>query len=125
MQKTIKIIILLIFLFVIGVFYISLTRDTNYNTSDLINKNSPDFNYVVDSTVRDFVKFDQTRCTKLDLQGCTSLTIEALACLANNAMNLPNLQCMDVSGCRIQGVCCFLKYFYTESYDCVCCDVIH
>ena len=46
MQKTIKIIILLIFLFVIGVFYISLTRDTNYNTSDLINKNSPEFKFI-------------------------------------------------------------------------------
>ncbi len=51
MQKTIKIIILLIFLFVIGVFYISLTRDTNYNTSDLINKNSPEFK---------FISFDET-----------------------------------------------------------------
>ena len=36
MQKIIKIIILFIFIFVIGIFYISLTRDTNYNTSSLI-----------------------------------------------------------------------------------------
>ena len=38
MQKIIKIIIIFIFLFVVGIFYISLTRDTNYNTSSLINK---------------------------------------------------------------------------------------
>ena len=43
MRKIIKIIILFIFLFVIGIFYISLTRDTNYNTSNLINKNTPEF----------------------------------------------------------------------------------
>ena len=43
MQKTVKIIILFIFVFVIGVFYIILTRDTNYNTSNLINKETPDF----------------------------------------------------------------------------------
>ena len=36
MQKIIKIVILFIFIFVIGIFYISLTRDTNYNTSSLI-----------------------------------------------------------------------------------------
>ena len=46
MQKIIKIIILLIFLFVIGIFYISLTRDTNYNTSSLINKNTPEFKII-------------------------------------------------------------------------------
>ena len=43
MQKIIKIIILFIFLFIIGIFYISLTRDTNYNTSNLINKETPEF----------------------------------------------------------------------------------
>ncbi len=43
MQKIIKIIIAFIFLFVIGIFYISLTRDTNYNTSSLINKETPEF----------------------------------------------------------------------------------
>ena len=46
MQKIIKIIILFIFLFVIGIFYISLTRDTNYNTSNLINKETPDFKII-------------------------------------------------------------------------------
>ena len=46
MQKIIKIIILFIFLFVIGIFYISLTRDTNYNTSSLINKEAPEFKVI-------------------------------------------------------------------------------
>ncbi len=46
MQKIIKIIILFIFLFVIGIFYISLTRDTNYNTSSLINKVTPEFKII-------------------------------------------------------------------------------
>ena len=46
MQKIIKIIILFIFFFVIGIFYISLTRDTNYNTSSLINKETPVFKII-------------------------------------------------------------------------------
>tara|TARA_B100001564_G_scaffold145844_1_gene122459 strand:+ start:137 stop:658 length:522 start_codon:yes stop_codon:yes gene_type:complete len=46
MQKIIKIIILFIFLFVIGIFYISLTRDINYNTSSLINKEMPKFKII-------------------------------------------------------------------------------
>ena len=46
MQKTIKIIILFIFMFLIGIFYISLTRDTNYNTSSLINKDTPEFKII-------------------------------------------------------------------------------
>ena len=46
MQKIIKIIILLIFLFVISIFYVSLTRDTNYNTSSLINKDTPEFQII-------------------------------------------------------------------------------
>ncbi len=46
MQKIIKIIIVFIFLFVIGIFYISLTRDTNYNTSSLINKDTPEFKII-------------------------------------------------------------------------------
>ena len=46
MQKIIKITILSIFLFVIGIFYISLTRDTNYNTSSLINKKTPEFEII-------------------------------------------------------------------------------
>ena len=43
MRNTVKIIIFVIFFFVIGVFYISLTRETNYNTSSLINKEVPKF----------------------------------------------------------------------------------
>ena len=43
MRNTIKIIIFVIFFFVIGVFYISLTRETNYSTSSLINKEVPQF----------------------------------------------------------------------------------
>ena len=46
MEKTIKIIILFIFLFVISIFYIGLTRDTNYNTSSLINKDIPEFQII-------------------------------------------------------------------------------
>ena len=46
MQKIIKIIILFVFLFVIGIFYISLTRDTNYNTSSLVNKETPEFKII-------------------------------------------------------------------------------
>ena len=46
MQKIIKIIISFIFLFVISIFYISLTRDTNYNTSSLINKETPEFKII-------------------------------------------------------------------------------
>ena len=46
MQKIIKIVILFIFIFVIGIFYISLSRDTNYNTSSLINKDIPEFKII-------------------------------------------------------------------------------
>ena len=46
MQKIIKTTILFIFLFIIGIFYISLTRDTNYNTSSLINKDTPEFKII-------------------------------------------------------------------------------
>ena len=46
MQKIIKIIILFIFLFAIGIFYASLTRDNNYNTSSLINKETPEFKII-------------------------------------------------------------------------------
>ena len=46
MQKIIKIIILFIFLFVLGIFYISLTSDTNYNTSSLVNKDTPEFKII-------------------------------------------------------------------------------
>ena len=65
MQKIIKIIILFIFLFVIGIFYISLTRDTNYNTSSLVNKDTPEFKIISfdDSnflTRDDIKKYDYT-----------------------------------------------------------------
>ena len=43
MRNTVKIFIVLIFFFIIGVFFISLNRDTNYNTSSLINKEVPQF----------------------------------------------------------------------------------
>ena len=43
MRNTVKIIIFVIFFFVISVFYISLTRETNYSTSSLINKEVPLF----------------------------------------------------------------------------------
>mgnify|MGYP001334265332 FL=1 len=43
MRNTFKIIIFVIFFFIIGIFYISLTRETNYNTSSLINKEVPQF----------------------------------------------------------------------------------
>ena len=46
MQKIIKIIILFIFIFVIAIFYTSLTRDTNYNTSSLINRETPEFKII-------------------------------------------------------------------------------
>jgi len=48
MQNTIKIIIFLIFFFIISVFYISLTRETNYDTSNLINKKIPEFKVIYD-----------------------------------------------------------------------------
>lgn len=43
MQKATKAIIILFLIFVICVFYISLNRDTSYNTSSLINKELPEF----------------------------------------------------------------------------------
>ena len=43
MRNTVKIFIVVIFFFIIGVFFISLTRETNYNTSSLINKEVPQF----------------------------------------------------------------------------------
>ena len=52
MQNTIKVIIFLIFLFIISVFYISLTRETNYDTSNLINKKISEFKVIYeDETV--------------------------------------------------------------------------
>jgi len=46
MQNIIKIIIFLIFFFIISVFYISLTRETNYDTSNLINKKLTEFKVI-------------------------------------------------------------------------------
>ena len=43
MQKIVKIIIFIIFLFIIIVFYKSLSRVTNYNTSNLVNKEVSEF----------------------------------------------------------------------------------
>ncbi len=44
MQKTIKILITIIFLFIIGVFFISLNKDTSYNTDSLVGKKIPKIN---------------------------------------------------------------------------------
>ena len=43
MQKATKVLIILFLIFVISIFYISLKRDTSYNTSSLINKELPKF----------------------------------------------------------------------------------
>ena len=43
MQKATKVLIILFLIFVISIFYISLNRDTSYNTSNLINKELPEF----------------------------------------------------------------------------------
>ena len=43
MQNTVKTITFVIFFFIIGIFYISLNRDTNYSTTSLINKEVPQF----------------------------------------------------------------------------------
>ena len=43
MQKIVKTIIFLIFLFILSVFFIGLNRDINYNTANQINKEIPDF----------------------------------------------------------------------------------
>ncbi|MDC1092766.1 DsbE family thiol:disulfide interchange protein [Pelagibacteraceae bacterium] len=44
MQNIIKISIFIIFFFVIGVFFIGLNKDTNYNTNSLIGKKIPNIN---------------------------------------------------------------------------------
>tara|TARA_X000000950_G_C13517857_1_gene498369 strand:- start:104 stop:619 length:516 start_codon:yes stop_codon:yes gene_type:complete len=43
MQKIVKTIIFLIFIFILSVFFIGLNRDTSYNTANQINKEIPDF----------------------------------------------------------------------------------
>ena len=45
MQKIIKIIILIITFFIIGVFFISLNKDTGYNTESLIGKKITNINF--------------------------------------------------------------------------------
>ena len=65
MRNTVKIIIFVIFFFIIGVFYISLTRETNYNTSSLINKEVPQFKIAYFDkngfyTKQDLIKNDYT-----------------------------------------------------------------
>ena len=44
MRKIIKILIPLLFLFVIGVFFVGLNKDANYNTNSLIGKKIPQIN---------------------------------------------------------------------------------
>jgi cytochrome c biogenesis protein CcmG, thiol:disulfide interchange protein DsbE len=45
MQKIIKLIILVISVFIIGIFFISLKKDTNYDTEFLIGKSLPKINF--------------------------------------------------------------------------------
>jgi len=80
MQKIIKIIILFIFLFVIGIFYISLTRDTNYNTSNLINKETPEFKIISfdnsNSYTRDDIKKNNYTLINFWASWCAPCKIE-------------------------------------------------
>jgi len=46
MPKITKITIFTVLFFILGVFYLSLTRETNYNTSNLISKEVPEFKIV-------------------------------------------------------------------------------
>ena len=46
MPKITKIAIFTILFFILGVFYLSLTRETNYNTSNLISKEVPEFKII-------------------------------------------------------------------------------
>ncbi len=80
MQKIIKIIILLIFLFIVGIFYISLSRDNNYNTSSLINKETPEFKIISfdDSNFyrRDDIKKNDYTLINFWASWCTPCKIE-------------------------------------------------
>jgi len=46
MPKITKIAIFTVLFFILGVFYLSLTRETNYNTSNLISKEVPEFKII-------------------------------------------------------------------------------
>jgi len=46
MPKITKITIFTVLFFILGVFYLSLTRETNYNTSNLISKEVPEFKII-------------------------------------------------------------------------------
>ena len=46
MSKITKITIFTVLFFILGVFYLSLTRETNYNTSNLISKEVPKFKII-------------------------------------------------------------------------------
>ena len=80
MQKIIKIIILFVFLFVIGIFYISLKRDTNYNTSSLINKETPEFKIISfdnsNSYTRDDIKKNNYTLINFWASWCAPCKIE-------------------------------------------------
>ena len=80
MQKIIKITILFIFLFVIGIFYISLTRDLNYNTSSLINKETPEFKIISfdnsNSYTRDDIKKNNYTLINFWASWCAPCKIE-------------------------------------------------
>ena len=58
MRNTIKIFIVVIFFFIIGVFFISLSRDNNYSTSSLINKEVPQFKIAYFDEDRFYTKQD-------------------------------------------------------------------
>ena len=80
MKKIIKIIIVFIFLFVIGIFYIGLTRDTNYNTSSLINKETPEFKIISfdnsNSYTRDDIKKNNYTLINFWASWCAPCKIE-------------------------------------------------
>ena len=80
MQKIIKIIIVFIFLFVIGIFYVGLTRDTNYNTSSLINKETPEFKIISfdnsNSYTRDDIKKNNYTLINFWASWCAPCKIE-------------------------------------------------
>src|SRR5210317_1679123 len=69
MQNIIKIIIFLIFFFIISVFYISLTRETNYDTSNLINKKITEFK-VINADETGFYTRDDLKKNDFTLINC-------------------------------------------------------